>query len=55
MRDKCLMIDDGEAGVVLLIIIVLVVLFLIVHYWGWSPIEHFVGFIMKHIPVLWRP
>ena len=55
MRDKCLMLDDGEAGAVLLIIIVLVVLFLVVHYWGWGPIEHFVGFIMKHIPVLWRP
>ena len=54
MRDKYLMIDDGQAGAVLLIIIVLVVLFLIVHYWGWGPIEHFVGFIMKHIPVLGR-
>lgn len=54
MRDKCLMLDDGEAGAVLLIIIVLVVLFLVVHYWGWGPIEHFVGFIMKHIPVLTR-
>ena len=55
MRDKCLMLDDGEAGAVLLIIIVLVVLFLVVHYWGWGPIEHLVGFITKHISVLWRP
>jgi hypothetical protein len=54
MRDKDLMVDEGQAGAALLIIIVLVVLFLIVHYWGWGPIEHFVGFIMKHIPVLGR-
>ena len=54
MRNKDLMQDDGQAGGVLLIIVILVILFLIVHFWGWGSIEHFVGFIMKHLPVLTR-
>ncbi len=54
MRGKYLTLDDGQAGAVLLIIIVLVVLFLVAHYWGWGPIEHFASFIMKHISVSGR-
>ena len=52
MRNKDLMQDDGQVGGVLLIIMIILIIFLIVHFWGWGPIEHFISYITKHLPIL---
>ena len=50
LKNRVLMREDGQAGAVLLILIIILVVFLIVHYWGWGPIEHFFSYIAKHLP-----
>ena len=52
MRNKDLMQDDGQVGGVLLIIMIILIIFLIVHFWGWEPIEHFISYVTKHLPIL---
>lgn len=51
LKDKILMQEDGQTSAVLLIIMIILIVFLIVHFWGWVPIEHFISYVTKHLPI----